>query len=108
MNVFAKIGHALKDIGIALKDVALWLPSKLAKLEKVLAAERAVEPELKSSLAQVVADAAAFAAVADAAVVAKGLSWTADTAAVASAEKLIADLPSLLKAIEDAATALEA
>ena len=106
-GVLEKIGAGLKKFGVAVKDVVTWIPSHIAKLERVLKAEKAVAPELREQLKTTVADIAAFSAAVAVAVNEKGLIWTHDVAAVMAAEKVAADLPGLVDDIETAFAALE-
>jgi len=102
------IKNFFQKLGADIKALIIDTPAVVTKLGRVLAAEKAVEPALKSTIEAVVADAVSFTELASTAVMAKGLNWQDDTKAVAAAEKLITDLPGLLKAIENAAQALEA
>ena len=97
-----------QKLGADIKAAVINTPAIVAKLGRVLAAEKAVEPALKSTIEALVADVVSFAKLASTAITDKGLSWNDDTAAVAAAEKLITELPALLKAIEAAASGLKA
>jgi hypothetical protein len=97
-----------QKLGADIKAAVIDTPAIVAKLGRVLAAEKAVEPALKSTIEAVVADVVSFTGLASIAVTDRGLNWQDDTKAVAAAEKLITELPALLKAIEAAASGLRA
>lgn len=92
-NIFEKIWHGIEDVLLA-------IPKLVTKYKSIVSAEQQALPEFVESTGAMVSDLADFAEKAAKAVNDKGINWNEDKDALAAAEKLIADFPAFVKAIE--------
>jgi len=107
MSVFGKIWHVFAAIGVGLKDVLEYAPKLVSKFEKLVVAEKSAKSEFVQSGGVLLADVTTFLAAAAIAAKADCLKWNEDMEAVKAAEKILADAPAFIQAIEDGFKAIK-